>query len=787
MLELDKNKIPNELLEFFEPAKCGECYVCRMVEVFREVKRVLKKEGTLFLNLGDSYYGSGKGQTKNGCDDPKRPKLHGMKLPVSGRNGVKYDNGDKAKQDSLSRDSSFQNEYDEHKDILQNHNLGILCPVHGLIPESYEKNPVHKQDQNDHFPIEDFSHEENHISLTKQDSSHFQDHADEQVSSSSLTKQNESYQQRQAKNHQSDNPLASLNEVDEKIHDENHFSDKKVCICDIVRHLDASDRHKLGIVFSDLAYLHSTTTTLKSKDLVGIPWRVAFALQADGWWLRQDIIWCLSGGTYVYAKTQKGTMPVMIRDLARLKPNTIQLWNGKQWTKVLGISKSKRNGYELELVLRSGERISCTPNHKFPTKRGLIEAGEIIKGDILISTTLPESENPRDCVLDEDAGWFAGLYIAEGSCSNDCIQIAGHSKEKERWERLQEIAKKYGGHITRTVDKNNMSIRLYGKILNAIIDELISGRIAKDKGFANVVWNYSNSFIRSMINGYLSGDGHWDKKNNRWRLGFTRNYNLERDLRTACARLGWRIVLNLSSVKYNGKSRSTFRGEIREGIYREHKNKQEIVAIRKARCREVYDIGVEDEPHLFTLASGILTHNSKPNPMPESVTDRCTKAHEYIFLLTKSPKYFFDNEAIKEPATYAGLDRGVSNNVSPRGITPFGGHKNMNIDGKQPNSFHVSRANGKKDQQYDNRNKRSVWTVNTKPFKGAHFATFPETLIGPMVKAGCPKGGIILDPFMGSGTTALVARQLGRDSIGIELNPNYIKIAEKRLSQQQLL
>ncbi len=156
------------------------------------------------------------------------------------------------------------------------------------------------------------------------------------------------------------------------------------------------------------------------------------------------------------------------------------------------------------------------------------------------------------------------------------------------------------------------------------------------------------------------------------------------------------------------------------------------------------------------LRQDIIWH--KPNPKPESVTDRCTKAHEYIFLLTKSQKYYFNNIAIKEPANYAGQDRGKSRNISPKGMTI--------MDNKQ----------------YETRNKRSVWTVNTKPFKGAHFATFPEALILPCVLAGCPESGIILDPFAGAGTTGVVAKKNNRNFIGMELNPEYIEMAEARVN-----
>lgn len=164
---------------------------------------------------------------------------------------------------------------------------------------------------------------------------------------------------------------------------------------------------------------------------------------------------------------------------------------------------------------------------------------------------------------------------------------------------------------------------------------------------------------------------------------------------------------------------------------------------------------------------------AKPNPMPESVIDRCTKSHEYIFLLAKSPKYYFDNEAIKEKAS-----------------TPAGDPRNKRTK-RNGEDVVTTKKRGYDTQagtpEPGKRNKRSVWTVTTKPFKEAHFATFPEDLIVPMVKAGCPEGGVVLDPFMGSGTTVLVAQKLKRDWLGIELNPEYIKIAKKRLRQQILI
>lgn len=187
---------------------------------------------------------------------------------------------------------------------------------------------------------------------------------------------------------------------------------------------------------------------------------------------------------------------------------------------------------------------------------------------------------------------------------------------------------------------------------------------------------------------------------------------------------------------------------------------------------------------------------AKPNPMPESVTDRCTKSHEYIFLMSKSPQYYFNQDAIKEPLTLSSKLRLAQDVDSQKGSerVPFKtngtmkavAHKSARTPGQTPHGKALKRMSGEGDPDYIDRNKRSVWTVTTKPFSGAHFATFPEDLIRPCILAGCPAGGIVLDPFMGAGTTALVAKKNGCNFIGCELNPEYIEIAEKRIAQEYL-
>lgn len=516
----------------------------------------------------------------------------------------------------------------------------------------------------------------------------------------------------------------------------------------------------------------TTECGIAPKQLIGIPWRVAFALQADGWWLRSDVIWCLSGGTWLYVRTAVGGVCMMtVKDMARLNPATVELWNGEKWTRLLGTSRSRNHGLAVELVLRSGERIACTSTHRFPTTRGVLPASDIRIGDVLSRTILPDSDD-KPCAIDDDAAWFAGLYLAEGSRSGDTIQISGHAKESDRWRRVCAIADKFGGSCTKTVDGNAMSIRVYGRVLNAIVDELVTGRTAKDKGFSASVWRRSNRFVAAMLDGYLSGDGHWDMANRRWRLSFCRNYNLERDLRTACARLGYRLVLTTAYATYRGRRYPSFKGEIRKdrsGRWNQ-RDSSEVVAVRRSRCRYVYDIGVADEPHLFALASGILTHNSKPNPMPESVEDRPTRAHEYVFLLTAAGRYFYDKAAVAEPSIHAGeirtlgaksLSKGQATGASVR---PSG---NANKD-------HVVVT--------DTRNMRSVWHLPTQPYREAHFATFPEAIPERCIKAGSRVGDVVLDPFCGSGTTGRVCRKLGRSFVGIDLNPAYLDLAVARIT-----
>lgn len=210
---------------------------------------------------------------------------------------------------------------------------------------------------------------------------------------------------------------------------------------------------------------------------------------------------------------------------------------------------------------------------------------------------------------------------------------------------------------------------------------------------------------------------------------------------------------------------------------------------------------------------------SKPNPMPESVRDRCTKAHEYVFMFSKSSRYYYDFESVVEPVASSSIERLRQSNLpnqkgsyrvpgktngpmkavrrtswkgapSTRGKTAEhqlgrvqSEESRLKQDGTGKNTYTGFNARYDDALSRETRNRRSVWTITTKPFKGAHFATFPPDLIEPCILAGCPPGGTVLDPFGGAGTTGLVANRLGRYAVLSELNPEYVAMAAQRIEQ----
>lgn len=478
-----------------------------------------------------------------------------------------------------------------------------------------------------------------------------------------------------------------------------------------------------------------------------------------GWIVRQDIVWskpnCLSGGAIVYAQVKGRPLAIKVHDLCRAyQPADVKLWNGSAWTQVVWWEPTPRtDGGQVELVLRSGERIGCTLEHRWPTQRGLVAADDIVVGDVLETARLPEGEATPEALDDEMVGWFVGLYIAEGSRSERMIQMAGHLNELARFKRLEELAQAFHGtcHVYAT-GGNAASINLSGNLLHAILDTYVGGRTAKDKHLQPKAWQRSNRFLRAVLDGYLSGDGH-QTDDGRWVVGFTANDSLASDLRVLAARLGFSARLRRTTHTGFGKEWPGWHGNIVMDPTRRRRPDSEVVALDLSRARQFWDIGVADDPHLFALASGVLTHNS----LPESVTDRVRDSHEYWFQLTKQGRYFSAVDEVREPHAASTMSRGGGRNGAR--VHPGGVHAHGLIEGKrgwEGGTNVLGALPG------------SVWTIPSEPLTipeavkahynlPDHFAAFPQEWPRRLILGWSPSGICVA---CGEGRRPVVAKTL---------------------------
>ena len=280
--------------------------------------------------------------------------------------------------------------------------------------------------------------------------------------------------------------------------------------------------------------LNQKGKTIKQKSDIGIPERFVIAMTDSGFIRRNSVIWykpnCLDQNTLLYSKTQKGITVQTLKDLVRLEPSTVELWDGQKWNKVNQWLRNDDPQNILEITLRNGETIRCTGDHLFPIDGENIQASQLKIGDILTSCNFPNSDKNVEFIPDE-IGWFIGLYLAEGSISGDkAIQISSHVKEIERFNKLEKLCEKYDSKCRKYIqDGNNMTIKFSSPILRGILDMYIAGSKADSKHLSSKCWNRNNFFLSNILMGYLSGDGHFDKNNNTWRVGFTSNRYLTSD------------------------------------------------------------------------------------------------------------------------------------------------------------------------------------------------------------------------------------------------------------------
>jgi hypothetical protein len=321
----------------------------------------------------------------------------------------------------------------------------------------------------------------------------------------------------------------------------------------------------------------------------------------------------VSGGTLLYAKTRYSMAVAPLVDFSRLKPGTVWLWTSQRWAPLRDWGRRKRKGGEIEIELRSGVRFGACPDQRVLTTDGPKKLTELRLGDVLQSSRIPEPVQPKaPDHIGLPAAKLAGRYLAEGDIDGNTIEISGHISESPLFPELDEIARSYGGSASLEIRGNKIYVNIWGQIVHAVVHQLISGEGARGKALAGDCWNYDNRFLTALLEEYLKGDGEWDAKNRRWRLGFTRNYRLAANLRVLAARLGLRLVLHPSFATLNGRRFPSFRGEIRfePRAYRSCKSPFEILRIRKSRCRSVLSIILE-EADRYVTASGIVFLTSR--------------------------------------------------------------------------------------------------------------------------------------------------------------------------------
>ena len=637
-----------------------------------------------------------------------------------------------------------------------------------------------------------------------------------------------------------------------------------------------SESREEGINNGEAVFLKADYGNIQAKSLMMIPERFAMAMIDDGWILRNKIIWykCLGSSTQLYVKTSTGTFRTNVKDLYKIKGEK-HVYGTKGWVKITNFVKNPMSDM-FTIHLRNGMRIEVTPEHRFPLEDGrLLYANDLKKGDKIAHTRLPDNEGSELGTYDN--GYIVGMYLAEGSKTERMIQFSLNVKEDYIANKIRSFTIKYAGTFGEYDYGNKKSVHISGKVPISIIDHYVSAYGAKNKHLSSHAFNENNIFLQGVLDGYLDGDGHYEKENDRYRLNFTLNRELEYDLRLICNRLGYnmRAFLSHATETKSGKSFPTIHGEIRKKKSGHHNQKDDYEIMRIERTKGVsYEIEVDSEDHLFTLIDGTLTHNS--NGMPSSVKDRLSNKWEYVFFFTKSQKYYFNLDSIRKPLEESSIKRISQKNIlnqfksgksvefaktdpvnnipkivnnmhqkyqqdgsyqgSHSGYFNDDGSLRANLSGANPGdvvvpetveffrqkgqggNFDYGGINSENGSHYNQHGanpgdvinqpavRHKSWASNpghtftherkydpdadggdffdipTRAHSFAHFAVFPETLVEPLIKAGCPSKGTVLDPFAGSGTVGVVAMKQEKNAILVEISPEYCNIIKKRLN-----
>jgi len=680
---------------------------------------------------------------------------------------------------------------------------------------------------------------------------------------------------------------------------------------------DYRNNNKRSISIPSL-YANKPNPQLKyrPKSLIMHNYRLAMRMvDEQEWILRNVIIWCLMEDTKLFVRRKNKYLHIPIKEIREGDfVFTIDRENKFKWVRV----KNKFNNGKkpvLKITTKSGKEVVCSEEHQFPVKSSyyygkylklkLKKAKNLSKKDFLLINYKLPAVLPDGNEDDYNRGFVIGFFIAEGSYIKRKIGIYKDNifskTAQRRWGRLDKPKVVYDGvqfscgkkdlerGYLRYLNLFDITIKNYkgealsvysrdNELLN-LIRRYVRGEHCDKKHFSQKVWNTSIQFIKGVIDGFLAGDGYFDQESDRWRVRIKPNRQLKEDLELACRLVGYEF-------RYEGVRKTNYGTKVMSFIIRKKIKRNtfgflyadQIEKIEKIGEKMVYDIEVEpiytsycgrgksNKPtkekrkakwnNIYFLANGVWTHNSKPNHMPSSVKDRFTNSYEPVFMFVKNRKYWFDLDAVRVPHKTDAANKLSDKSKDPYNNSYPGGHFSP---GERPKGHPMGKNPG------------DVWSIPTQPFHDAHFAVFPEKLVEPMIKVGCPaevckkcgkprtritkkieipikdamknpaylrarpnkngryygkatkdyekakaedpsevkrrtlksmrmkketigwtdcgcgagwEPGVVLDPFMGSGTVAVVAEKLHRRWIGIEINPRYIEMAKKRLKEE---
>ena len=455
---------------------------------------------------------------------------------------------------------------------------------------------------------------------------------------------------------------------------------------------------------------------------------------------KATIIWhkCLSGKINLFAKINSNIYLSSIRRLYKsswLKNSTIELLtpNG-EWRKIKYFTKNKKRTSGKIIYLRNGSKIRCTDNHKFSLNKKFIQAKKLKIGDIL-DTNINKLPIDKNLLFGYDEGWLIGLFIAEGNYQkNNELRFSLHKKETCVYDKLSLITNKYGGRIRKHIYNNSMAIIINSNTLFGIAKEYVKDKGALFKHLSSYCWETNIQFLSGIFDGWLIGDGCYSIKNNRYRVRFTRNILLNRDMKALANILGYEYISQETVVHSFGKIYKSIYAMIRKKKNNHHncKSQYTILKIRNVNT-ESYEISLEKN-HLFLLYDGVITHNS--NPCPQVRKRNYLSSFETLIWEAR-----FSEEKIK--FTF-----------------------NFKKQNEMHNFIEMPLCGG---------NERTC-----------HPTQKPLKLIKHFLEIHSNKDDLILDPFFGSGTTAVACKLLDRNFIGFEINENYYNLAKERLEKTEI-